>query len=136
MISTGLFAFTGDWKTKRSLMVLAPAAGVAGGCVGGSLRGGGAADKDPTAKRPEGEETVQHVERHSVEDLDVGPGTGAGAHDEIGVAVAVDVADRHGHTAGVAAVGRQPEAQRAVGVVDEHRRGSAGARAGREQDRT
>src|SRR5262249_24101264 len=58
-------------------------------------------------------------EAQAVEDLDVGVAFG-GAGDQVGDAVMGDVADRHGHAAGVVGVGGERGHHRAVGPADAH----------------
>src|SRR5207248_326579 len=43
----------------------------------------------------------------AVEDLDVGPGAGPRPRDDVGPAVAIDIARRHAHPAGEAGVGEE-----------------------------
>src|SRR4051794_40866903 len=62
-------------------------------------------DEDAAIKGAEGEEAVQQLQRHRVEDLDVRPRAWAGAGDDVGDAVAVEVARRHAHAAGEAGEG-------------------------------
>src|SRR5262249_6627183 len=84
--------------------------------------------------RGEGVEAGQKGAVPAAEDLDVAAGpSGPGAGDDVGEAVAIDVARRHAHAAAEQVVRRQVEAQRAVGIVDEHGRGGAGAGADRDE---
>src|SRR5262249_34472958 len=72
---------------------------------------------DAAAVAGEGEETADLLAGLAVEDLDVtARSASACPRDDVLNAVAGDVADRHADSARVVAIGRQRQAQRAVGV--------------------